>query len=446
MHTPPALGGTFGYGNSLALPATSATLAFASTIHIALALLRKERGASRLIVFASFLFAASPWLLPSPAGLVIGIAVHLAWFVACERLVSRGAAPAGSAPSARPASTFVEIPVLSVRDETPDIRTFRLARPPGFEFRAGQFMSVRVPAPGRPLVRCYTISSAPEARGYLEISVKRQGVASAALHDGVREGASLSIRGPGGHFLYPDRDLRPLVLLGGGVGATPLMSMLRHAAAVEPLRPITFILSVRADVDVPFRSELEELSARHPSFRIVIAVTRGTGNPSYYPGRIDEKLVRSVVPAPEKAVHFLCGPATMIDATREILARAGVPAEQVHTEAFEAAVAWAARGPGNDPADAASRHAGRAAGGVVEFVRSGASAPAPAGRTLLDAAEAAGVAIDFSCRSGICGTCRTRLLEGEVDAEGGALGAAERTEGWILPCIAFARGHCVIDA
>jgi ferredoxin-NADP reductase len=296
------------------------------------------------------------------------------------------------------------------------------------------------------MVRCYTISSAPEAPGYLEISVKRQGIASATLHELAREGIRLAIRGPGGHFLYPDRDPRPIVLLGGGVGATPLMSMLRHAAATEPERPVTLILSVRSDADVPFRAELEELPARHPNMRIVVAVTRGSDNPSFYPGRIDEKLAKSIIPAPAEALHFICGPAPMIQAMRSMLARMGVPDAQVFAEAFEAAVAWASGSAAAGAGDAARRSHARAPGGVVEFARSGGSAPAPADRTLLDAAEAAGIAIDFSCRSGICGTCRTRLVEGSVDAEGDALDAAERNEGWILPCVAFARGRCVIDA
>ena len=448
MHMPPAAGGTSGYGDFFASPATSAALAFTSTIHIALTLLRRERGASRAIVFASFLFAAAPWLLPSPAGLAFGIAVHLAWFAACERLAPRRETTGGRTVPAipGPGPGFVETMVLSVRDETPDIRTFRLARPAGFQFRAGQFLSVRVPAPMKPVVRCYTISSAPEAAGYLEITVKRQGFASGSLHELVREGSGLAIRGPAGHFLYPDRDPRPIVLLGGGVGATPLMSMLRHAAAAEPERHVTLILSVRSDADVPFRAELDALAARHPDMRVVIAVTRGSDNPSFYPGRIDEKLVKSVIPAPAEALHFICGPASMIEAMRAMLARMGVPPAQVFAEAFEAAVAWGSGPATAGSGEAAHRSHDRATGGIVEFARSGGSVPVPANRTLLDAAEAAGIAIDFSCRSGICGTCRTRLVEGNVDAEGDALEASERNAGWILPCVAFARGHCVIDA
>jgi len=445
MQMPPAGGGTYGYREFLVSPASSGVLAFVSTIHIALALLRRERAALPAIVFASFLFAAAPWLLPSPAGLLLGIAVHVAWFATCERLAPKlPQLPKAHAIERRPVapahaarSGFIETDVLSVFDETPDIRTFRLARPAGFDFRAGQFLTVRVTAASKPVVRCYTISSAPEARGYLEISVKRLGIGSTALHGNVREGTRLAIRGPGGHFLYPDGDPRPIVLLGGGVGATPLMSMLRHAALSDPQRPVTFLLSVRTDADVPFRAELDALAQSHSRMRIVVAVTRGSASPAFWPGRIDESLLRRFVPSPAEALHFVCGPAPMIAAMRELLTDMGAPPTQVFAEAFEAAVAWA--GGARDARPSRDPHA---EGGFVEFDRSGTSVAVPAGRTLLDAAEEAGVAIDYSCRSGVCGTCRTRLVSGDVDA------TADAVDGdvWVLPCVAFPKGHCVIDA
>jgi ferredoxin-NADP reductase len=459
-------GGILGALAGLADPAPSSTLAFVATLHVALAVLRKERSFTRrrfaLPLAPAFAFAASPWLLQSPIGLAVGIVSHLAWFAACENLLPVAApeerrrancARAEALPAAAtlflgksaiaPPPGFVSARVFAVVEETPDIRTFRFARPVGFEFRAGQFLSVRVAVEGNSAVRCYTISSAPEASGYLEISVKRQGAVSTALHSTVGAGSTLLVRGPAGKFTYPDGEDRPIVLLAGGVGITPLMSMLRHAVQADPGRPVTLLYSVRTEADVAFRDELAHLARRQPQLRVVVAVTRGSDVPGFFPGRIDASLLAEVVHDPASALHFVCGPHPMIRDICRLLGALGVPETQVRSEAFEAAAAWASSTAGPRQ-EVAPRFPG--ATRRLELSRSGKIAPVPPGQTLLDAAEGAGAAIDFSCRSGSCGTCRTRLLSGKVDGEGEGLPAVDRAQGWILPCVALPLSDCRLDA
>jgi len=448
-------GGVWGHPGVFGSLLPSSALAFASTIHVAIALLRKERGGSATILLASFAFGTAPWLLPTGGGVAVGLVLHLAWFVACERLapgrmpalVSRRASVA-AAPRA-PAG-FVGVAVLTTFDETPDIRTFRLRRPPGFQFEAGQFLSIRLPVEGKPVVRCYTISSSPGAGEYLEITVKRQGRVSSALHASIAAGSTLEIRGPGGHFRYPASNPRPILLVGGGVGATPLMSILRHAVATEPERPVTLVLSVRTESDIPFRAELDEIDRRHPRARVVIAVTRGADDSRFFPGRIDAKLLQSVAPRLAESECHVCGPLPMIADVTGILSGLGVQPERVHAEAFEAAVAWASpasvpRGGGGLPPEIGDRSGPGGAHEIV-FARSAKRITASSSQTLLEAAEEAGIPIEYSCRSGFCGTCRTRLLEGDVHGEPGTLDAAETGDGWMLPCVSFAGGRCVIDA
>src|SRR3990172_8057656 len=213
-------------------PVSSEILALATTSHFALALLRNHRSRSShafsSLTLVSFGLAVTPWLMPGPLGVALGLVAQMAWFVACERLTGAPLAlagapahslaiaspiaerrpapaapatrssPAGAAP--KPALAFVPLPVLAAVDETPDIKTIRLARPDGFEFEAGQFVTVRIRADGADHVRCYSISSAPDVRGYLEISVKRQGIVSNAVHAMARPGASLAIKSPNGKF------------------------------------------------------------------------------------------------------------------------------------------------------------------------------------------------------------------------------------------------------
>ena len=151
----------------------------------------------------------------------------------------------------QPARGFTQTPMLAVIDESPDIKTIRVQRPAGFDFVAGQFLPVRIRVDGKEQVRCYSISSSPFTEGFLEISVKRQGLVSNALHATARPGGILTVKAPNGHFTYPSGDDRPLVLLAGGVGITPLVSMLRYAVHSEPSRPVTLICGLLSRWTLP---------------------------------------------------------------------------------------------------------------------------------------------------------------------------------------------------
>ena len=215
---------------------SASILALASSCHLVFVALRTHRSSDltrrSLLVLVSLALSVSPWLTPRATAIAAGLVAHLAWFILSDRWAmassaagqaSAGAADANSAgqpgeedatvagdeagqsgpapqPSAPPG--FNAVPVLAIFDETPDIRTFRLLRPEGYDLQAGQFVAVRLKVDGRDLVRCYSVSSAPEAVGYLEISVKRQGAVSSALHSVLRPGSMLQVCAPTGPFVY----------------------------------------------------------------------------------------------------------------------------------------------------------------------------------------------------------------------------------------------------
>lgn len=431
--------------------APTPVLSFVTTLHLAALLLLSHRSAGpgrRLLLLPCVAFAALVWVLQVPAWLLAGLAAELAWVVVCEKLLSPGAAPGPgvAAPAAAPsrsvpappkssaaAGGFVPVKVLAVVDETPEIRTFRLERPEGFDFRPGQFLMVRVPVNGKDEARCYSISSAPEASGYLEISVRRQGRASGALHETVRAGGALPVRGPGGDFVYPEERDVPLVLHAGGVGITPMISMLRHAVKAEPGRPVTLLYTVRTESDVAFRDELALLARRSPGVGVYVTLTRSEPRAGFLTGRMDASRILRCAPDAGKAIHLICGPGPMIESLREALGGLGVPAERVRFEAFEAAVATA-----SDAVADESHY-------EVRFAKCGEKTTVSAGTTLLDAAEAAGAPIDSLCRAGSCGTCRTRLVGGKVEGEGKALKPKDREAGWVLACVARPRSDCTLD-
>jgi len=434
--------------------------AFVTSIHVALAILRRHRAGHRgtlgLFLLPSFLFPVTPWIWSSPAGIGIALAAHCVWFAICEVLAPPGdvegsarPAPAnGLKPSG--ASRFETTSVVAVLEETNDIRTFRLLRPDGFDFSAGQFVPVRVHIDGKPHVRCYSVSSSPETRGYFEISVRRQGAVSTMLHATLRTGASVTVGRPAGAFVYPAGDDRPIALVAGGIGLTPLLSMLRHAVASEPSRPITLLYSARSEEDLAFVSELRLIGERHPQVRIGITLTRPASAPRWRIGRIDAAMVRQYITHPEHSIFCLCGPAQMIADTTALLQALGVPSRQIRSEHFELAVAATALHA--ESADDAivgrsvDKHPVGRQTHSVTFARSGRTSTAASSLTLLEIAESEGIEIASSCRSGVCQACRTRVCEGTVDCRSDVLDPDDRAAGYVLPCVSWAVSDCVMEA
>jgi NADH oxidoreductase Hcr len=223
----------------------------------------------------------------------------------------------------------------------------------------------------------------------------------------------------------------PIVLLAGGIGITPLLSMARHAVTAEPSRPVSLLLSARTAEQVPFADELRVLARRHPQFGLAIALSGGTADPAFHSGRIDRALIERMVPSPREAVYMLCGPHAMIEEMRRLLEEIGVPAHQVHFEKFETAATLAAA----------------AAGPVTVTLRKRSkSVKVREGETILEAVEGAGETLPSLCRVGVCGTCRLRLLEGKVEGDFEALDLSDREDGFILACVGRPLSDCVVEA
>ena len=416
-------------------------------------------GLGSFVIFISLLFAASPWWMTSTLELVIGLTAHLGWFVACERMLPvPRAAPqrhavattsltvpppvVAAAQVVRRPREFVQAPVLSVVDETPGIRTFRIARPQGCDFKAGQFVAVKVRADGREHVRCYSVSSSPAAQGYLEISVKRLGLVSGALHATLRPGSMLTFKAPAGAFVYPGGEDRPIVLIAGGVGITPLLSMLRYGVDTEPSRPVTLFYSVRTEQDIAFLDDIKLLERRHPQFRPFVAITDGLTEHTFFPGRLNETLVRASVRDITDAVCLVCGPREMNEAMKHMLMTLGVAPQQIRFEVFNAAVAASAGAPPREKVPAP----GRGPAPHARFQRSGRTTKVANGQTLLEAAEGCGAAIPSLCRAGVCGTCRTRVLSGDVECASQLLDDQDRRGGYVLACVTRINSDCTVEA
>lgn len=346
--------------------------------------------------------------------------------------------------------------VDGIFEETPHVRTLRLVDPSGedlpFRFLPGQFVTFTVRPNDKPVKRSYTISSSPTRRGYCEVTVKREehGTVSGFLHD-MHAGDTIQTTGPSGTFTFIGDAANSVVLISGGVGITPMMSVVRYLTDRSWRGEIYFVYACRGDQDVIYREELEYLQKRHPNLYLTISASEPTSDAwPYDHGFITKELLVGAIPYLTTRHVHLCGPKPMMDAVKGLLSELEVPDAQVMTEVF---IGKERPDPAATPDPATQLQAPdpQAAPGsgvaVAKFVRSGQSAMLPAGKTVLEASEDIGVNIDYSCRVGTCGVCKVKLIEGAVTMEvEDALDDQDRQNNVILACQAKATADVSVDA
>jgi uncharacterized protein len=320
----------------------------------------------------------------------------------------------------RLAQTWRPYRVTRVVDESRVIRSFHLEPADGHAvppFQAGQHLPIRVKAAaGETLPRTYTISQAPSDLG-LRLSIKREGVVSSHLHDGVHEGDVIEALGPRGAFTIDAMLRRPAVLIGAGVGITPMVAFARHLVTEgfrhRRTRPLHLIQVARSEDLRAFGDELQALQQRaHGAMKLHVVLGEGAGAPQgVIQGPLTIDLLKSLLPFDDHE-FFLCGPPGFMQALYDGLRDLGVRDARIQAEAFGPSSlkrrpdgAAAAPPP---PAPAATQAS-------VHFTRTGNAAEwTPGHGTLLEFAEGKGLNPPFSCRAGHCGSCATRLSAGRV--------------------------------
>ncbi|WP_416980508.1 FAD-dependent oxidoreductase [Streptomyces sp. T028] len=337
---------------------------------------------------------------------------------------------------------------------TPTVRRIRFEPLDGgtlpFSFTAGQYVKVDMPVAVEPIERSYSICSGPGERGFLEIAVKHEpdGLGSGFLHDELEVGLALRVSGPHGEFTWDPGSgdgtagtgetagtEETLLLIAGGVGITPLMSVLVAAADAGHTGRIVLLASFRTDDEVLFRPEIAALRPRLPGLEVSVFVTGREGRIG-----LDELRPHA---GPATRVH-LCGPAPMMQDLIGRLTELKVPREAIHTEAF---VSGRSKETRREKAHAVALAA--AAAGVTEYRidRDGGDPafPCAPGQSVLDAANAADVPVPQSCGEGACGTCRVRVLSGSYETDTrGMFSADELTAGWRLACQTLPTENLVI--
>lgn len=331
---------------------------------------------------------------------------------------------------ARP--SYHSLKVLEVVDETADARSIIFEIPAelkeAFRFKPGQHLQLHVPCAGKPLPRCYSLSSTLDEP--LRVTVKRvaDGRASSWICANLRAGATLDVMPPAG--VFTPRSLNgDFLMYAGGSGITPVFSIIRTVLAAGGGR-IRLLYANRDERSVIFGAELARLAHEHPQrLQVCHWLDSVQGLPSQ--SQLVE-LSRSWVQAGAAPQCFICGPAVFMDATAAALRELGLPHGQVHIERFVSLPEDADDAAPPAPAPVAGADAWQIEAELDGAMHKVAARPA---QLVIEALEAAGLEPPFSCRAGACAACMCHLEEGDVELRHNhVLSEQDMAEGWILAC------------
>ena len=350
-------------------------------------------------------------------------------------------------------SGFRKFVVRRKQIESADVYSFTLFPHDGKalpDFKPGQYLTFRLPNPNGTghVIRCYSISDRAHD-GQYRVTIKRTapmagmpaGLSSQYFHEQVCEGDIIDVRAPSGQFFLEPSDPDPVVLIGGGIGVTPIYSMLATLVHQRSRRPIWFFYGIRNRRDHIFKQALAMIARDNPHFNLRICYSRAGaddlhGTDYQVQGRVTVELLRRELPSNNFRFYY-CGPGPMMEALTTGLREWGVPEAHLHFEAFgpssvkRLSLATAEFAP-NEPA-------------MVTFRKSGLTrAWDGAQGSLLELAERAGIAITSGCRAGNCGTCVVALHAGDVIyVQPPGIPLEART---CLTCLAHPKGDVTLDA
>ncbi len=341
---------------------------------------------------------------------------------------------------------FHPLRVLSIEPDTQEAVVVSFEVPTElretFGFTQGQYLTLRATIDGQDLRRSYSIcAGVDDAQLRVGVRKVRGGVFSNWINTHLKVGDTVQVMAPQGRFYVPlkPEERRHHVGIAGGSGITPILSIMKTVLAREPRSEFTLIYGNRALASTMFKEELEDLKNKYLT-RLTLhhvfsdehtdaAINHGVMNRD----KLGEFL-SSLVPAASISHAYICGPFQMNDEAEAALQAAGVPEERIHIERFGVAPT------GGQAADAVvhAPQPGDAEHAKVVIIRDGLKREIEFRKeqpSILDCASAAGLEMPFSCTSGVCGTCRAKVVEGKVRMERNfALDKAEVEAGFVLTC------------
>jgi ferredoxin-NADP reductase len=342
-----------------------------------------------------------------------------------------------------------------IRQETHDVKSFFFTPQEAsvFKFLPGQFITLELTIDGEIINRSYTISSSPNRPHVISITVKLKpnGVVSNWLHDNMKVGMPISALGPSGDFTCVLHPAQKYLFLSGGSGVTPLMSMARSFHELAEDADIIFLHSARSPADIIFKHELDLIAFDQPHFQPVYICAKVDKSPNWrlQPEFISEGMLTAEnlkLSAPDflEREVFTCGPAPYMASVRHLLETAGFNMAHYHEESFS----FDALATEIQSTVQSEEHTNNKVAQTfsIELSKSGTTIECAPDQFVLDAARAAGLRLPSSCSKGLCGTCKSKLISGQVDMKhGGGIRQREIDQGMFLPCCSKPLSNLVIE-
>lgn len=345
-------------------------------------------------------------------------------------------------------SQFYPLKVAAVAKNTRDAVVVTFDVPAelddAFSFRPGQYLTLRTQVQGEELRRSYSICAAPHDR-QLRVAIKRlnDGAFSTWANETLVPGVSLDVMPPDGHFTveFAAEHSRRYVAFAVGSGITPILSLIKSALDTEPGSSFTLFFGNRASSAVLFREEIEDLKNRYMErFSLVYVMSREHQDIDLFNGRLDgakvEQLLSVWMDPSQIDYAFVCGPQDMTESVIEALQKKGLEKSRIKFELFGAPKGPRAlrtgqetrKAPGADLCEVTVIHDGLTRQLTIEKNK----------ESVLDSALGQGIELPYSCKGGVCSTCRCKVIEGEVDMDANfALEDYEVARGFVLSCQSF---------
>jgi ferredoxin-NADP reductase len=343
--------------------------------------------------------------------------------------------------------------VIGIVDEAPDVKTFvfRSDAQTWFRYKPGQFVTLELPVGDEPVMRTYTLSSAPSRPFSIAVTVKAQAgsIGTRWMFDHLKVGARVKAFGPAGDFSHHVYPAAKYMFVSAGSGITPMMSMLRWLNDCAPWTDVSFVNCARRPEEIIFRKELELLGSRMPGLNLGFLIEERSSRESWFGhmGRIDAVRLPLLAPDFREREVFCCGPEPFMRAVREMLETSGFDMQHYHEESFGKPVVAPVPAPFADDATPSGGIEPSQEAVAIRFGASDVETACLPGQTVLQAARAAGVRISAACEFGLCGTCKVKKTSGEVEmSHNGGILDDEIAEGYILACCSKPLSSIEIEA
>lgn len=317
---------------------------------------------------------------------------------------------------------------------------------PAFEPGQYLFFKLNIPSQKKPVLRCYSLSDSPFGKGYYRVSIKKalpprdnkdapNGICSSYFHDNLQQGDIVDVRAPGGKFFIDMQSHKPVVLIGGGVGLTPVLSMLNALCDRNSQREVWFFLGIRNGDEHIMESHFNNIKEKFDHIHVRICYSQPTEQDKKeskydHACRVNIDLLKQVLPSNNYEFYF-CGPIPMMDSLEKGLQNWGVPGSSINCERFG--------GPAKKEKKTFDKKI------AINFSRSHKTVSWDGSQSLLELAGDNNINIDFSCKRGMCGLCQTSIKSGSVFYDEQPEYLSELEEGMCLPCVAKTKDGLELD-